>query len=129
MDDTIYRLWTELIGRLSGPLTLRLYLQPAMAALLAIRDGMKDARTGQPPFLWTVLTDRSRRRALSVNGLKSIAKVIAAAIVLDLIYALIVYRSLRPVETFDVAILLAVVPYALLRGPVNRLARRRIHQA
>ena len=52
---------------------------------------------------------------------------VAAAIVLDLIYALIVCRSLRPVETFDVAILPAVVPYALLRGSVNRLARRRIH--
>ena len=127
MEDTLYRLWTDLIGRLSGPLALRLYLQPAMAALLAIRDGVKDARTAQPPFLWTLLTERSRRRALIADGLKSIAKVIVAAIVLDLIYALIVYRSLRPVETLDVAILLAVVPYALLRGPVNRLARRRIH--
>lgn len=126
MEDTLQRIWVDLIGRFSGPLTLRLYLQPAMAALLAIRDGMKDARNGEPPFLWTLLMDRARRRARIIDALKSIGKVIVAAIALDLVYELIVFRSLRLVETLDVAIVLAVLPYMLVRGAVNRLARRRI---
>jgi hypothetical protein len=46
------------------------------------------------------------------------------AIVLDFVYQLIVFRRLYPVEALDVAILLAVVPYFLLRGLVNRIASR-----
>ena len=126
MEDTLHRIWVDLIGRLTGPLTLRLYLQPAMAALLAIRDGMKDVRNGEPPFLRTVLTEPGRRRPRIIDALKSIGKVIVAAIALDLLYEVIVFRALRPVETLDVAIVLAVLPYMLVRGAVNRLARRRI---
>ena len=128
MEDTLHRIWVDLIGRLSGPLTLRLYLQPAMAALLAIRDGMKDVRNGEPPFLWTVLTQPTQRRARIIDALKSIGKVIVAAIALDLVYELIVFRSLRLVETLDVAIVLAVLPYMLVRGLVNRLARHRVRE-
>ena len=126
MEDTLQRIWVDLIGRLTGPLTLRLYLQPAMATLLAIRDGLKDARTGEAPFLWAVLTVPARRRARIIDALKSISKVIVAAIALDLVYELIVFRTVRLVETLDVAIVLAVLPYMLVRGAVNRLARRRI---
>jgi len=32
-----------------------------------------------------------------------------------------VFRRLYPVEAIDVAFLLAVVPYFVIRGPVNRL--------
>ena len=128
MDDTLHRIWVDLIGRLTGPLTLRLYLQPAMAALLAIRDGLQDARTGEPPFLRTVLTDPRRRRARIIDALKSIGKVIVAAIALDLVYEWIVFRTVRPVETLDVAIVLAVLPYMLVRGVVNRLARHRVRE-
>ena len=35
MDDVLARMWTDLRARLTGPLTLRLYLQPAMATLYA----------------------------------------------------------------------------------------------
>jgi hypothetical protein len=48
MDAELARMWTDLVGRLTGPLTLRLYLQPTMATLFALRDGLKDARTGRP---------------------------------------------------------------------------------
>ena len=42
MDDQLARIFTDLVGRLTGPLTLRLYLQPGMATLFAIRDGVKE---------------------------------------------------------------------------------------
>jgi hypothetical protein len=46
------------------------------------------------------------------------------AIVMDIIYQLIVRRWIYPGETLIVAVVLAVFPYLLLRGPINRLIRR-----
>jgi hypothetical protein len=45
------------------------------------------------------------------------------AIALDSIYQIIEVRFIYPLELLFTATLLAVVPYALLRGPFNRLAR------
>jgi len=42
--------WEDLIGRLGGPITLRLILQPTIAVILAIRDGLKDAKAGRSIF-------------------------------------------------------------------------------
>jgi hypothetical protein len=39
--------WEDLIGRLGGPITFRLILQPSIAVILAIRDGLKDAKAGR----------------------------------------------------------------------------------
>ena len=56
MDDMTTRFWTDLIGRLTGPMTFRLILQPAMASLLAVRDGIKDAKAGRPAYFWAIFT-------------------------------------------------------------------------
>ena len=45
------------------------------------------------------------------------------AITLDCIYQLMTIRFIYPLELLFTATLLALVPYALLRGPFNRLAR------
>lgn len=127
MDDQLARIFTDLVGRLTGPLTLRLYLQPGMATLFAIRDGLKDAKARRPPFFWTVFTSREDRPSLLRDGWKSIGQVFVLAIILDLIYQFRVFRWVYPVETLDVAVILAVLPYALLRGPVNRIARLWMH--
>ena len=62
------------------------------------------------------------RRRLIREGLIAIGKLAVMAIVLDFVYQLIVFRRMYPVEAIDVAILLAIVPYFVLRGPVNRIA-------
>ena len=123
MDDLLARMWNDLVGRLTGPLTLRLYLQPTMATLYALRDGLKDAREGRPAYLWSIFTHPGERRRLIAEGWRSIAKVFVLAVILDLLYQLLVLRWFYPGETLVVAIILAVLPYALLRGPVNRIAR------
>ena len=33
----------------------RFILQPSMAAIAAIRDGLKDARTGRSPYFWAIV--------------------------------------------------------------------------
>jgi len=105
-------------------MTFRIILQPTMAALLALRGGLRDAREGRPPYFWTVLTDSTNRTELLREGWKAIARVFVLAIVMDIIYQLIVVRWIYPFETLAIAVLLAVVPYLLIRGPVTRIARR-----
>lgn len=44
MEETLTRFVSDLIGRLTGPLTLRLFLQPTVAGFFAVRDGLKFSR-------------------------------------------------------------------------------------
>ena len=53
-------------------------------------------------------------------------KIFLISMTLDVIYQLIVIRWVYPGETLLVAAILALVPYFVLRGPVNRLARGRV---
>jgi hypothetical protein len=46
------------------------------------------------------------------------------AIVLDVVYQFIEHRWVYPGEAILVAVILAIIPYLLFRGPVNRIARR-----
>jgi hypothetical protein len=95
-----------------------------MGALLAIRAGLKDAREGRPPYFWTILTDSVQRRDLLHEGWKTTARVFFLAVIMDVIFQWIVQRWIYPGEVVAVAIVLAIFPYLLLRGPVNRIARR-----
>jgi hypothetical protein len=124
MRDMLLRALLNVTDRVGGPMTFRIILQPLMASLLAFRAGWKDAQTGRPPYFWTILTDPSQRTDLLREGWKSVARVFVLAIVMDVIYQLIVLRWIYPFELILVAILLAVVPYLLIRGPVNRLVVR-----
>jgi hypothetical protein len=74
-------------------------------------------------YLWAVLSDPSHRRDLLQQGWKDVTKVFVAAVLIDVVYQLIALRWVYPGEALLVAFLLAVVPYAVIRGPVNRIAR------
>jgi hypothetical protein len=113
--------WEHLLGRVQGPLKFRLILQPAVASFIAIRSAIKDARSGHPPYGWTVLTKSHRRGELLREGWSEISKVFAAAFIIDLIYELIVFRTIYPGQSLVVAFLLAILPYPLIRGAANRI--------
>ncbi len=125
MRDMILRGLTNLAARVGGPMTFRIILQPVMASLFAFRDGLKDARENRPPYLWTLITASSQRVDLIRHGWAAVGRVFILAIVMDVIYQLIVVGWIYPFETIIVAILLAVIPYLVIRGPVNRLVRSR----
>jgi len=124
MEEMLARIWDGLLARVGGPMTFRIILQPTMAALLAIRAGLKDAREGRPPYFWTILSSPEHRADLLREGWKATARVFVLAVVMDIIYQWIVQRWIYPGEVVIVAILLAMVPYLLIRGPVTRIARR-----
>jgi hypothetical protein len=123
MEELFTRFWNDLTGRIGGPMSFRLVLQPTMAMIFAIRDGLKDAREGRPAYFYSLFTDPANRRSRLREGFKAVARVFVFAIVMDLIYQLIVLRWFYPLQALIVAFVLAFLPYILLRGPVNRIAR------
>jgi hypothetical protein len=123
MEETLTRFFNDVFARLDGPLHFRFFLQPAMAIFFAIRDGLKDAREGNPPYFWSLFTEPDLRRDQLRHGWKSISKVFIIAAILDLIYQIIVIHWFYPFETLLVAVLLALIPYLLVRGPVTRIKR------
>jgi hypothetical protein len=125
MDELLARAWENMSGRIGGPMSFRLVLQPVVAAILAVRAGMRDARTGRPLYTWSVFTDPVHRADLLREGWRDVAKVFVMAIAIDVVYQWIVFRWIHPLGLLMVAFFLACVPYLLIRGPVNRLMRPR----
>ena len=120
MQDSV-RTLQDLIGRLDGPLHFRFIFQPLMAALLAVRDGRQDARAGRKPF--RLMTDPAQRRQVLLSSWKSVGKVFVIALILDFAYQLKVFHWFYLSQALLVALFLAIIPYFMLRGPVNWLTR------
>jgi hypothetical protein len=129
MEDMLSRIWEHLGGRIGGPLSFRLLLQPVIATVLAVRAGLQDARTHRSPYFWTILSSPADRRDLLHEGWKAVAKVFVMAAIIDVAYQLMVFRWVYPGEVLLVAFLLACIPYLLIRGPANRLAAVRRQDA
>lgn len=123
MNEIVVRLWHNITARLTGPMNLRLIIQPTVATILAVRAGLRDAHQNRPAFLWVVLRNSAHRRDLLRQGRKYVGKVFFVAVILDVIYQLIVHRGVYLLELLITAVTLAIVPYVLLRGPISRIAR------
>jgi len=114
-----------LLARVEGPLSFRFLLQPLIAIFFAVRDGVRDARGAQPPYFWALFSEPGHRRELLRSGWLSIGKVFIIAVILDLVFQYVVFQHLRLVGALLAGTILAVIPYLLLRGPVNRVLRAR----
>jgi hypothetical protein len=123
VQDMLSRVWENLMARPSGPLAFRFLIQPMMAAILAVRDGIKDARTGRSPYFWTVVMDPQERHGRLREGIVATAKIIVLALILDTIYQFKELDAFYPGEALIVAVVLAFIPYLLIRGPAARIAR------
>ena len=124
MDHLLTNIWEGVIARVTGPMKFRIVLQPVMAIFLAVRGGLKDAREGQPPYFWGLFTDHNERERMLKDGWKSVSRVFILGVVMDVIYQIIETRTVRPLDALLVAFVLAIVPYLIFRGPINRIARR-----
>jgi hypothetical protein len=121
--DILQRAWHDLLDRPGGPMTFRIILQPLMASVAALLDGVKDAKLGRSPYLWTVLTNPAERVGRLREGLISTARIILLGLIIDAIYQFVALKTFYPGEAVIVAIVLCFLPYLLLRGPFARITR------
>jgi len=124
MEEYFRQVWEMLIGRQHGPFAFRLILQPLAAGIIAFRAGRRDARTGRTPYGWDIITNPVERHELLQEAWRELAQVYTVAVVVDLIYEVIVFHRIYPGQSLIVAALLALLPYPLIRGLVNRIVRR-----
>ena len=123
IQDFLKHFVEQLLERFGGPLNFRLVVMPTVVTLLALRADRKDAREGRPAFLGAFITDPVERRRLFRLALRDIGRVFIVAMVLDTVYQLVVFHWVYPGQLLTVAIVCAVVPYVLVRGPITRIAR------
>lgn len=123
--DVNQRIWHDIYDRPGGKMWFRFILQPVLAAIAALHDGIKDARAGRSPYLYTILTNSGERGGRLWEAVIATGRTILIGIIMDAIYQVMVLKTYYPGENAIVAVLLAFVPYVLLRGPIARLARRR----
>jgi hypothetical protein len=123
MDELLARSWDLLVGRATGPLHLRLVIQPMMAAFLAMRAGARDVRAGRTPFGWAVLVGRGHRADLVREAWNDVAVLFLAAFIIDALYQVIEFQWVYLVQSLAVAAMLALPTYVLVRGPTHRLLR------
>lgn len=126
--DLAIRFWDEMIARPSGPLKFRFVLQPVVASALAIRDGLKDAHLQRTPYIWTLMNDPARRRKRFVEGVRAVSRVLLLGVAMDVAYQYIALGGFRPLQTAVIALLLALLPYMIVRGPATRIERRFFHR-
>ncbi len=121
--DVHQRIWRDIADRIGGPMSFRFVLQPIMAAIAALHDGIRDAQLGRTSYFWTVLADSRQRDDRVREGIVSTARIVLLGLMIDVIYQYRVLDTFYPGEAALIALLLAVAPYFLLRGPFARIAR------
>lgn len=127
--DLVQRFWTDLMARTDGPMTFRFFLQPTMALIAALIDGIKDAKTGRTPYFWLLThSDAIGRKTAFREGMTATARILLLGVAMDVVYQFKVFGGFKyPFETFVIALVLGFLPYLLLRGPIARIARRFVH--
>jgi len=121
--EALSRMYGQILGRGTGPLNFRLVVMPIVVSVLAVRAHLRDVREGRPTALWAFVKDPAERQRLFRSGLRDFGRVFIVAVVLDTTYQLLVFGWVYPAEVLFIAVMCAVVPYFLVRGPVTRVAR------
>jgi hypothetical protein len=98
-------------------------LQPTMAVIAALSDRVNDARLGRSAYFWSIVRGVESRSARLREGIISTARIMILGVIMDTVYQWRVLHTLYPDQAAAVALLLAFVPYLLLRGPIERVAR------
>jgi hypothetical protein len=117
------RFWSDIFGRLGGPMTLRFFLQPTLACVAALKDGVKDARSGHKAFFWSTLSDPTEQRGRLREGLMATSQMMLIGLAMDTVYQFRVLDRFYPVEAVLMVLLLAVIPYFVFRWVVEHVAR------
>jgi hypothetical protein len=112
-------------ARVAGPMGLRFVFQPLVGLLLGVRDGMMDAKAGEPPFIFDLIVNRKNRKAKLASLFKSLSKTIIIALVLDALVQYLIFDQVRITSAILVAVMILIVPYSLARAITNKIVTRR----
>ena len=85
-----------MFARFGGPMTFRFFLQPTMAAIAALVDGIRDAREGHRSFFWAAWRDPTQRPGRLREGMISTARILLLGISMDIIYQFKVLNAFYP---------------------------------
>ncbi len=121
MEDWVNNFLNAVGVRHDGPMSFRVYLQPAMSLIYAVIAGVKDAKAGKPPFLSALILGKSSRKDLLKELWKDVGKVFILAVIMETIFEIIELKTVHPIEVLRVSFWLAIVPYLIFRGPVERI--------
>jgi hypothetical protein len=110
--------------RLAGPGRFRFVMQPLMAIMLGVANGLADARAGTPPFLFGLLFHRDLRKKLAWSGFTTVANLLLMGILLDFVFQWIILGAAYPGAALVVGPVLVVLPYSAARALSNRAAQR-----
>ena len=121
-----HRFVDDMVARLHGPGRLRFIFQPSVAIILGVRDGVKDARAGNPPFLSGLVFHSVDRPGLLRSALASVRDLVAVAILLDVVAQFLMFRMVHPGAALLLGPVLIATPYAVSRALVNRFAQWRM---
>jgi hypothetical protein len=68
-----------------------------------------------------LIVQKGERKSLVKEGWKDVGKVFIVALIMDIIFQLMVLKTVYPFESIITAFILAFVPYLIFRGIVNRI--------
>lgn len=126
LDEAFVRGWENFVARTEGPLNLRFVIQPLFASILAIRNGVADARAGRPPLLRGIIMKAGERWQLAGQALRDAGKVLFLAAMLDSVYQLYLQDGIYALELVFTASTLALFPYVVVRTFANYVTTWRI---
>ncbi len=95
---TLGRFWQNVVARPGGAMIFRLVLQPTMAGIAALRDGINDARLGRSPYLSAIIRGIEGRSSRLWEGVVSKVKILILGIVVDIVYQLTFLATVHPAE-------------------------------
>ena len=115
----------KIVARLTGAMSFRFILQPAIAVFLGIRDGLMDAKAGTPPFIADLIFNPKDRDRQLKSAFHRLLTPIIVATVLDAIAQHLIFGHINPLGAVLVGTFVMGIPYALARGVSNRIASGR----
>jgi hypothetical protein len=110
--------------RFTGPGRFRFVMQPLMAIILGILNGLADARAGRPPYLYGILFHKSLRGDLLRAGFSTIVNLLLMGILLDAVFQRIILGAVHPGPALIIGPSMIVAPYGIARALSNRLTRK-----
>lgn len=113
----------DLPERFTGPGKMRFILQPGIAILLGVRDGLRDFHAGRSPYLHGLLFATGMRRELVRQGLGAVRSLVAMGIVTDAIAQWLIYGIIHPGAALVIGPVLIGVPYILARAGAWRVRK------